>query len=188
LEHVRPLFILSVAQQFKSTTIYFNTAFVQSDLPEPIYLEPPLGYTVNGEDRVYKVGKSLYGNVRAAKRWHKHLSAALVERMGFRRSSIDSCLYFHDNLIFAFYMDDGIIVCQNYEATQAFINELRACGFDLGIKGDYAGYLGVDVVTQPDGTLLLSQTGLIAEVLADFGLTDSISTKITPVPEILAPH
>ena len=38
---VRLLFILSVAQQLKSTTIDFNAAFVQSDLPEPIYLELP---------------------------------------------------------------------------------------------------------------------------------------------------
>ncbi len=60
---LRLLFVLMVAQQLKSTTIDFNAAFVQSDLPYPIYLELPPGYSVPGEDKVYKVVKSLYGDV-----------------------------------------------------------------------------------------------------------------------------
>jgi hypothetical protein len=46
----------------------------------------------------------------------------------------------------------------------------------------------VDVVAQPDGSLLLAQTGLIKRILVDFGLTDSASTKVTPVAEILGAH
>ena len=63
LESVRLLFILTAAQGLKSTTIDFNSAFVQSDLPEPIYLELPPGYGIPNEDTVYKVGKSLYGDI-----------------------------------------------------------------------------------------------------------------------------
>ncbi len=185
---VRLLFVLTVAQQLKSTTIDFNAAFVQSDLPEPIYLELPPGYSVPGEDKVYKVVKSLYGNVRAAKLWYKHLSQALVSKMGFTKSSIDSCLYFCDGLVFVFYVDDGIIVSHDGKKTQEFIDELRTCCFDLGVEADYAGYLGVDIIAQPDGSLLLAQTGLIERILADSGLTDSTSTKATPVAEILGPH
>ena len=185
---VRLLFILTVAQQLKSTTIDFNAAFVQSNLPKPIYLELPPGYSVPGEDRVYKVIKSLYGDVRAAKLWYKHLSEALVSQMGLTKSSIDSCLYFRDGLVFVFYVDDGIIISHDDAQTQRFIEELRACRFELGVEEDYAGYLGVDVVAQPDGSLLLAQTGLIKRILVDFGLTDSASTKVTPVAEILGAH
>ena len=64
---VHLLFILTVAQRFKSTTIDFNAAFAQSNLPKPIFLELPPGYHVINEDRMYKVGKLLYGDVRAAK-------------------------------------------------------------------------------------------------------------------------
>ena len=185
---VRLLFILTVAQQLKSTTIDFNAAFVQSDLPAPIYLELPPGYGVPGADKVYKVSKSLYGDVRAAKLWYKHLSSALVNKMGFTKSTIDSCLYFRDQLVFVFYVDDGIIVSRDDTQAQLFINELRACHFDLGVEEDYAGYLGVDIIPQSDGTLLLSQTGLIERILTDFGLTDSTSSKLTPAAEILGPH
>ncbi|KAI2489482.1 hypothetical protein MHU86_25099 [Fragilaria crotonensis] len=185
---VRLLFILTVAQQLKSTTIDFNAAFVQSDLPEPIYLELPPGYSVPGEDKVYKVIKSLYGDIRAAKLWYQHLSAALVDKLGFQRSTIDSCLYFRDGLVFAFYVDDGIIVSSDDDKILHFIDQLRECRFDLGVEDDYAGYLGVDIIMQPDGTILMLQTGLIERILADFGLTDSASSKITPASEVLSPH
>lgn len=186
---VRLLFVLTVAQQLKSTTIDFNAAFVQSDLPEPIYLELPPGYSsAPGDDKVYKVVKSLYGDVRAAKLWYKHLSSALVDNMGFHKSSIDSCLFLRDSLVFAFYVDDGIIIGSNDQLIVAFIAELRECRFDLGVEDDYAGYLGVDILSQPDGTILMRQTGLIERILTDFGLSDSTSTKQTPAAEILTPH
>jgi hypothetical protein len=184
---VRLLFILTVAQRLKSTTIDFNAAFVQSDLPEPIYLELPPGYAVPNEDKVYKVNKSLYGDVRAARLWYKHLSAALVSKMGFTKSSIDSCLYLRDDLVFVFYVDDGIIVSLDDEKIQNFIAELRNLSFDLDIEADYAGYLGVNIIAQPDGTLLISQTGLIERILVDLGLANSMSTKATPAAEILGP-
>ena len=188
LSTVRLLFVLKVAQQLKSTTIDFTASFVQSTLPEPIFLELPPGYSVSGQDKVYKVFKSLYGDVRAAKLWYKHLSAALVSDMGFTRSVIDSYLYFRDQIVFAFYVDDGIIVGHDDVSINAFIGELRVCEFDLGVEDDYAGYLGVDIIVQEDGSILMLQTGLIERVLVDFGLTDSTSSKITPAAEILAPH
>ncbi|KAI2510177.1 hypothetical protein MHU86_4209 [Fragilaria crotonensis] len=184
---VRLLFIICVALGMKSRTIDFNSAFVQSDLPEPIYLELPPGYGVVGEDKVYRVDKSLYGDVRAARLWYKHLTMALLTKLGFVKSEIDSCLYLRDNLIFVFYVDDGIIISPNDDAILSFIDELRVCGFDLDIEADYAGYLGVDIITQPDGTILMAQSGLIARILTDFGLSDSASSKVTPASEVLGP-
>ena len=107
--------------------------------------------------------------------------------MGFRKSSIDSCLFLRDSLVFAFYVDDGIIVSANDQLIVGFIAEPRECRFDLGVEDDYAGYLGVDIIMQPDGTILMRQTGLIERILTDFGLSDSTSTKLTPAAEILGP-
>jgi hypothetical protein len=142
----------------KSWTIDFNSAFVQSDLPEPIYLELPPGYGVVGKDKVYRVDKSLFGNVRAARLWYKHLTMALLAKLGFVKSEIDSCLYLRDSLIFVFYVDDGIIISPDDEAILRFIDELCQCGFDLGIEADYAGYLGsrhhrTTRWHDPDGTI-----------------------------------
>ena len=54
------------------------------------------------------------------------------------------------------------------------------------LGADYAGYLGVDVKHNPDGTLLLSQTGLIDSIISDLGLSDSPCFKTTPATEILS--
>jgi Reverse transcriptase (RNA-dependent DNA polymerase) len=107
--------------------------------------------------------------------------------MGFVKSTIDSCLYVRDSLIFVFYVDDGIIISLDDDIILHFIAELRECKFDLGIEADYAGYLGVDLIKLPDGTMLMSQTGLIERIIADFGLSDSASSKPTPAAEVLGP-
>jgi hypothetical protein len=92
---VRLLFVLTAANNPHRTTIDFNSAFVQSSLPKPIYLELPPGYSnKEGKDTVFKVTKSLYGDVSAAKLWFKHLRGILVQKLGFICSVIDSCLYF----------------------------------------------------------------------------------------------
>jgi transposase InsO family protein len=185
---VRLLSILATAQHLHSITIDFTSAFVQSTLPAPIYLELPPGYSVPGEDRVFKVFKSLYGDIRAAKLWYQYLCDALVKKLGFHRSSIDPCLFIRHGLIFAFYVDDGIILSARQADSLAFVQELRQAGFDLGIEADYAGYLGVEIAPQADGTLLLSQSGLIQRILNDLSLTDATTVKATPAHEILSHH
>jgi hypothetical protein len=188
---VRLLFILTAAQGLKTQTIDFNAAFVQAKLPEPLYLELPPGYSVQGQDKVYKVTKSLYGDVRAAKLWYKHLSNALVgDTMKMKKSVIDSCLYYRDNLTFIHYVDDGIIISNNNNdnAIERFITKLKDLGFYLGKESDYAGYLGVEIKPQDDGSIHLTQTGLIDRILSDLGLSDSTSIKHVPAVDILSSH
>jgi hypothetical protein len=87
---------------------------------------------------------------------------ALLTKLGFIKSTIDSSLWFRDGLILVFYVDNGIIISLNNVMILHFIEELREeCKLDLGIKADYAGYLGVDLIKLPDGSMLMSQTGLI---------------------------
>ena len=184
---VRLLFVLTVAKGLQSTTIDFNNAFVQSTLPEPIYLELPPGYaSTSGSDYVYKVSKSLYGDVRAAKLWYKHLRDTLVDKLAFAVSSVDSCLFFRKDIVFIFYVDDGIIVSPSSATINSFIDELRSAGLDLGVEDDYAGYLGVEVKPCEDGSLLLSQTGLIERIINDLGLAESTTSKRTPVTDVLS--
>jgi hypothetical protein len=120
--------------------------FVQSKLPEPIYLELPPGYTLaKGTEHVYKVSKSLYGDVRASKLWYTHLRSILFDQLNFTISKVDSCLFFRGNIVFIFYVDDGIIVANDQQIIDSFISELRTSGLDLNIEDDYAGYLGVEI-------------------------------------------
>jgi hypothetical protein len=83
-------------------------------------------------------------------------------------------------------VDDGIIVANDQRIIDSFISELRMAGLDLSIEDDYAGYLGVEVKQNKDGSLLLSQTGLIEQIISDLGLINSSSFKKTPASEVLS--
>jgi hypothetical protein len=168
-------------------TLDFNSALVQGTLPEPIYLELPPGYSSQSKsDTVYKVSKSLYGNVRATKLWYTHLRSVLLEKLHSTISKIDSCLFYRRNLIFIFYVDAGITVSKDSLLITSFIADLRSSGLELNVKADYAGYLGFDMKHNQEGTLLLSQTGLINSIISDLGLSDSPRSKPTPATEILS--
>jgi hypothetical protein len=89
----------------------FSNAIVQSSLPEPIYLEFSPGYaSPKATNHVYKVSNSLYVNIRAAKLWYKHLQNILVYQLKFTISTVDSCLFIREGIVFIFLVDDGIIV------------------------------------------------------------------------------
>lgn len=72
---------------------------------------------------------------------------------------------------------------------QCLMRNLRMLS-DLDVEDDYTGYLGVDIIIQPDGTILMLQTGLIEQILTDCGLSNcSISLKVTPASDVLPlPH
>jgi hypothetical protein len=176
---VRLLFTLSVAHNLPTKQIDFRNAFVQSRLPEPIYLELPQGFDETG--KVFKVDKSLYGDKRAPKLWFEHLRDNMIcSQLGFTQSEADPCLFVKEGIAFITYVDDGIFVAKDTRLIDESIALLRQRGLDLDEEDDYAGYLGIDLQRQPDGSIHLLQTGLIERIIADLDLTDSPKTKETP--------
>lgn len=86
-------FIFSLQHNLHTTQIDFKNAFVQSSLPEPIYLELPLGgfnAYANQNNKILMVTKSLYRDTRALYLWYDHLRVALVDK-GFVVSNHDPC-------------------------------------------------------------------------------------------------
>jgi hypothetical protein len=69
------------------------------------------GYTsLNGNDYVYKVSKLIYGDIRAAKLWYKHLQHILIHQLKFTISTMDFCLLICKVIIFIFYVEDSILI------------------------------------------------------------------------------
>jgi hypothetical protein len=181
---VRLMFTLTVAHGLATRQIDFANAFVQSTLPKPVYLAMPPGFTHEG--KVYEVTRSLYGDRRAPKLWFNHLRQALVDEMGFTQSIIDPCLFLKDNIAFVNYVDDGIFIAKNDSDISKEMAHLAKLSFDFSEEDDYAGYLGVQIKRSPtDGSMELTQTGLINRILADLDLTDSPRIKDTPAEDTL---
>lgn len=109
---LRTLFALTIEFDLCSQQIDFKNAFVQSSLPEPIYLElPPGGYRNNPDlkDKILKVSKSLYGDRRAPKLWFEHCRRILTSKQyGFQTNGhLDPCLFLRPDCAIVLYVDDA---------------------------------------------------------------------------------
>ena len=177
---LRMLFAMSVQHKLYTTQIDFKNAFVQADLPEPIYVEYPELFRKGNEGKVLKVKKSLYGDRRAPRLWYDHVRTTLVSpKYGFTVSTIDHCLFLKDGMAIALYVDDAIIMCNDKKDADDFLHQLTADNFDFTREASLARYLGIEIESRTDGSLCLKQPGLTDRVIQALGLEDA-STKSTP--------
>ena len=94
-----------------------QTAFLNAELQEEIYMVQPDGYVEQGkEDLVCKLNKSLYGLKQSSRCWFKTMDSFLKES-GYEQCKSDSCLYVRrvgdDMVIIALYVDDILIASNN---------------------------------------------------------------------------
>ena len=118
------------------------------------------------QSHVIKLKQNLYGQKQAGRVWFKHLTSKLQD-IGFRQSAIDECVFYRRNVIFFFYVDDGIFVSVDPKEVDKAIQELTDTGLDLEDQGDIADYLGINFIYEKDGTIKMSQPQLIDQIIED---------------------
>ncbi|MCO5601778.1 hypothetical protein L7F22_055903 [Adiantum nelumboides] len=70
-----------------------DTAFLNGDLEEEIYMEQPQGHKVKGKEQmVCKLKKCLYGLKQGARQWYKKANDFMLKH-GFTGCSSDHCVY-----------------------------------------------------------------------------------------------
>ena len=108
---LRALLSIAAASDWEIVQIDIKTAFLNGQLDEEIFMQPPEGYTVP-PNTVCKLQKSLYGLRQAPRMWYKALCEVL-QKMNFTASDADASLFIcKDNgkLIFVLvYVDDILI-------------------------------------------------------------------------------
>lgn len=180
---VRLLLTLAVTRNLCTTQIDFKNAFVQSTLPEPIYVElPPGGYGNHPENKgqVLEVHKSLYGDRRAPKLWYIHLRTKL-EEIGFNVDKNDACLFVKPGCIFVTYVDDGIFIAEDQSVIDQVLKDLDTQGLDFEEMGSLMDYLGVHVGPSKtsEHSIELTQPDLTNRLIEVLGLTNA---KIASTP------
>ena len=84
-----------------------KTAFLNGELEEEAYMEPPEGFP---ERRgVLQLQKSRYGLKQAPRVWNKAFHAFLTS-LGFKQSEVDYSLYIRKDPVIIVYVDDLQIV------------------------------------------------------------------------------
>jgi hypothetical protein len=109
----RLLLILAKLLGLDTKALDFVLAFPQAHLDTPIYMEIPVGVSVNGihQNKKYVLCllKSLYGLKQASSNWYACLKQGL-EDSGFKESQSDPCVFMRKDMIILVYVDDCILV------------------------------------------------------------------------------
>ena len=128
-----------------------ETAFLNAELKEEIYMHPPVGMLIK-EGHVLRLLKTLYGLKQSPREWNANLDKFMISQL-FTRITADSCVYIRKSdkgtVIIAVYVDDLIIAGSSLRLVEcvksAFHHKYKMK--DMGML-EYV--LGVRVDQQPD--------------------------------------
>ena len=154
-------------------------ALIKSELDTEIFLRLPPGCGwLSG--KVVRLNKSLYGLKQSGRSWYKLLSSTLVE-CGFEQCLVDSCVFrlmVNDEVaaMLVVHVDD-IKIAVTKEITESVVADLSK-RFPTKHLGEVTWYMGSEYERDREkGTLELSQTQFIRNVVERFGIT-----KTSPIP------
>ncbi|XP_059315701.1 uncharacterized protein LOC132066399 [Lycium ferocissimum] len=177
---VRTVISIAAANDWELFQMDVNNVFLQGDLDEDVYMSLPEGSHRQGEKRVCKLLKSLYGLKQASRQWNIKLTTALIGA-GYSQSSHDHSLFTKQKgrgmVLVLIYVDDLLITgsCPTLiEETKKYLQSQFKVK-DLGIL---KYFLGIEVMRSKSG-ILLNQTKYTLELIADVGLNGS---KVSPTP------
>jgi hypothetical protein len=105
--------------------IDFTQAFPQAKLKEDIYLRFPTGFKHLNEDLALKLKMNIiYGLVQASRNWFLELSA-IYERLCFKKTKLDRCLFLRKYMIIVLYNYDCLLYARDTTEIENFIKILR---------------------------------------------------------------
>jgi hypothetical protein len=106
-----------------------TTAFLNGVVEEDLYMQQPLGYAGQGDERVGRLRRTLYGLKQASRTWHLALRDFLCS-LGFESSDADPCLFVlrsgSDSVFVLVYVDDMLIAAPTRESIERVKNKLLA--------------------------------------------------------------
>eukprot|EP00795_Rhopilema_esculentum_P008820 gene8820-biopygen1729 len=151
-----------------------QTAFLNGELEEEIYMLQPEGYKEKGKENfVCKLNKSIYGLKQASRCWFKTMDA-YMKNNDYEQCQADSCLYVKrvgaEFIIIALYVDDMLLACSSNQLLQNEKEALqkRFCMKDLG-EARYC--LGIQIErNRAEKRMLLHQSTYLSNLLRKYGM------------------
>ena len=143
--------------------INFVLAYPQVEIETELFMKLPRGIKLPGVSNnmhCLRLKKNIYGQKQTGRVWVKHLQAGL-RNIGFTPSKMDECVWYRDDVIFTFYVDDGIAWSLNKASVDKFLSdfrneELAGAKYDIEDKGNISDYLGIHFEETSNGNIHLS--------------------------------
>ncbi|XP_019054057.1 PREDICTED: uncharacterized protein LOC109114973 [Nelumbo nucifera] len=159
-----------------------KNAFLNGDLSEEIYMQPPPGYD-HLPNQVCRLRKALYGLKQAPRAWFSKFSS-IVCQIDFQSSTYDHALFIRKTtqgcVLLFLYVDDMIITgddLQGISTLKIFLSKQ----FEMKDLGRLTYFLGIEVSSNQSG-YYLSQAKYATDLVSRAGLTGTktVNTPIEP--------
>ena len=157
-----------------------KNAFLNGDLSEEVYMQPPPGLSVES-NKICHLRRALYGLKQAPRAWFAKFSST-ISRLGYMASHYDSALFLRrtdkGTILLLLYVDDMIITGDDLNGIQE-LKVFLSRQFEMKDLGHLSYFLGLEITHSTDG-LYVTQAKYASELLSRAGLTNS-KTVDTPV-------
>ena len=112
ISSVRALLAVAAASKWDLFQMDVNNAFLNGDLSEEVYMQPPAGLSVES-NKVCHLQRALYGLKQAPPAWFFKFSST-ISRLGYMASHYDSAFFLRridkGTILHLLYVDDMIII------------------------------------------------------------------------------
>jgi hypothetical protein len=178
---VKLLISLQAKTKGASMVLDVKGAYLKSVIKDPekekLYIRYPDG-------KVYKLLKYIYGLKQAGYEWQKNVTGELI-RLGYSQSPTDPLVFSRHSgkkwIVMCIHVDDFYAVSSHPELLNELYESLtKSYGSVSMASGDLLSYLGMQVSTQPDGHILVSQPGYATQLCHMF-LPEKRSHVLTPM-------
>lgn len=145
--------------------------FLQGELDEEIYMTLPQGFGIQGESKVCRLLKSLYGLKQASRQWNKKFAQVMIQK-GYEQSKYDHSLFvkkdgMHITLLLV-YVDDIVITGNHMDSIKALKKHLHTA-IQVKDLGTLKFFLGIEVARSKQG-IYLNQRKYALELLSEAGV------------------
>jgi transposase InsO family protein len=184
LASLQTILALAAEQDLEVHQMDVKSAYLNGNLSEQIYMEPPPGLEVP-EGSVLHLKKAVYGTKQGGRVWYEDIRDTL-KTMGYQRTEADHAIFSRNNnntlSIIALYVDDITMVSKDLGVINQDKNMLKR-RYEMTDLGEMSWILGVHITrNRLEGWIALSQEKYINEILDRFEKSDvrPISTPTLP--------
>ena len=177
LTSLRILLAISAKLHLDVQQMDVETAFLNAQLEEEVYISIPEGVTVPEGCHCLRLNKALYGLKQSPREWYRNINAFL-QSLAFKRLQSEHCLYMYskDNEIclISLYVDDLIIAGTNKLVTDR-VKQCLSRRYSMKDLGNVDEILGCHVHVNHDlGIITMDQHKYTEGILKKFlGTTDT---------------
>ncbi len=200
---IRLFFALCAQYNLDIRQMDVNTAFLNADLVEEIYMDIPEFYDLDAElaqlpiDHMLhsvprseikcRLNKALYGLKQSPRQWNENIDKFL-RAMGYEPLASDPCLYFYcsdlEISIIAVYVDDVLIAASLPTTLHHVVSEFNS-RYKMEDKGEPEFVIGIKITRDRAlGTITLDQGTYIEKMLEKFQMSDCVVSAIPADPSV----